>query len=381
MSRAARLLALALPALVLGCSALTRPPRQLHFTGPDRAEASQTGYQDYTGVIHVHTTYSHDAHGTFEDAVRAANAQQLDFLIITEHNTLQPLRDGKQGWHGAVLVLIGVEISTRSGHYLALNVTEEIDRNRLSPQQIIDEVARQGGLGFIAHPYFQHGRWTDWTVSGFTGVEAYNVAHDTLDENKLRLALWSLSAPAGPFFYSILDRPYDPLDKWDELIAEHRNVVGIGASDAHEFHLFGMVFAPYDVMFRMARTHVLTPAAELTKEAVYDALRAGHAYVAIELLAEAKGFMFLAETDRGIAGIMGDHMPLKPGMRLVASLPTAASLVLYRDGRPVQGAISQRWVVPITEPGVYRLEASRHEKPWIFSNPIYVSPPDQAPPG
>ena len=339
------------------------------------------GYEDHPGVIHIHTTYSHDAQGRFEDAVRVANAQGLDYLIFTEHNNLQALRDGRQGWHGAVLALIGMEISTCAGHYVAMNVTQEVDREHMTAQQVIDEVNRQGGLGFIAHPYFKKGRWSDWTVTGFTGIEGYNVAHDTLDENKARLAMWTVGVPVGPFYYSILDRPYDPLMKWDELIRQHGKVVGIGSSDAHEFHLAGLKFAPYEVMFQLARTHVLTPPGRLTDQAVYEALRKGHAYFAIELFAEAEGFQFVAETDKGLVGIMGEEVPLQPTLRLTASLPAPAQLALFRDGRIVQTTTAQAWQVPVTAPGAYRLEASRHSKPWIFSNPIYVRPALDSPSG
>jgi hypothetical protein len=368
---------------VAGCAVLTRtPPRRLPPpAGAAGPPAVEDGYEDRVGVIHVHTTYSHDAHGTFEEVVRTANAEALDFVITTEHNHLQALRDGRQGWHGAVLVLIGVEISTKAGHYLALNVTEEIDRHALTAQQIINEVNRQGGLGFIAHPYFKKAPWRDYTVTGFTGIEAYNVAHDTIDENKLRLALWTLTAPIEPFYFSILDRPYDPLAKWDALIRQHGKVVGIGATDAHVFKLAGLHFAGYDIMFQMARTHVLTPPGALTPEMVYDALRQGHAYVAVELLVEAKGFVFAAESPRGIIGIMGDEVPLEPELRLTASLPAAAQMALFRDGRSVADMTGMSWQIPVEKPGAYRLEASRHGKPWIISNPIYVRPALEAPAG
>ena len=341
------------------------PPQTVHVI---------PGYHDFVGVIHVHTTYSHDAHGKFEDVVRVANAQRLDYVIITEHNTLQPLRDGKQGWHGMTLVLIGMEISTRAGHYLALNVTQEINRNKLTAQEIIDEVERQGGLGFIAHPYFKKGRWRDWSVHGFTGVEAYNVAHDTLDENRLRLALWTLTAPEEPFYFSILDRPYDPLAKWDELIPRHGRLTGIGSTDAHEFHLLGMKFAPYEIMFQLIRTHLLVPSERLSAEGVYDALRQGHAYLGIELTAQAKGFSFVAEQGGRTVGIMGDEVAFEPGLRLSTALPAPAQLTLFQDGRQIAATTAAAWEYPVTEPGVYRLEAMRHNKPWIISNPIYVRP-------
>jgi len=357
---------------LVGCAVLTRVPRRLLATEAPTPAALEDGYQDAVGVIHIHTRYSHDAHGHFEDAVRIANAQRLDYLIITEHNSLQPLREGKQGWHGAVLVLIGTELSTRGGHYLAFNVSEEIDRHTLTTQQVIDEVNRQGGFGVIAHPYFKKGRWKDWTVTGFTGVEAYNVAHDTLDENRMRLVLWTLTAAAEPFYLSILDRPYDPLAKWDELIRRHGRVVGIGSADAHEFHLAGLKFAPYEIMFQLARTHVLIPPGDLTDQAIYAALRQGHAYFAIELVAEAKGFQFVAEREGTVVGTMGDEVALEPDLHVTASLPAPAQLVLLRDGVPIASTTAQAWQVPLTQPGVYRLEATRHNEPWIFSNPIYV---------
>ncbi len=362
-----------------GCALLgsiKRPPSHAVSAG----EILDDGYADVAGVIHVHTTYSHDAHGTFEDVVRVANAQQLDYVITTEHNTLQPLFEGKQGWHGAVLVLIGTEISTRGGHYLAFNVTQDIDRHKLTTQQVIDEVNRQGGLGFIAHPYFKKGRWKDWTVTRFTGIEAYNVAHDTLDENRLRLALWTLTVSTEPFYFSIIDRPYDPLTKWDELTRQHGRVVGIGAADAHEFHLLGFKFAPYEIMFQMVRTHLLVPSTPLTPELAYEALRQGHTYFEINLVADAgRSFTFFANDGRQVLGIMGDEVPLSPNLQLSARLPQPAQLTLFKDGQSVSTETADLWHVPVTEPGAYRLEASLKGEPWLFSNPIYVRPPSPSP--
>ena len=362
-----------------GCAALPLPFPL--FQGEPRPTTQisvlDDGYTDYTGVIHVHTTYSHDAHGKFEDVIRVANAQRLDYVIITEHNNLRALQEGKQGWYGGTLALIGMELSTHDGHYLAFNVTREIDREALTTQQVIDEVNRQGGFGFIAHPYFKKARWKDWSITGFTGIEAYNVAHDSLDENRARLVAWTFTVPPDILYLSLLDRPYDPLHAWDQLIARHGRVVGIGSSDAHEFHLLGLKFAPYDIMFRFVRTHVLVPAAVLTQEGVYDALRQGHAYAAIELITEAKGFTFMAEDGKRVLGVMGDEVAFQPGLKLTAALPASAELTLFRNGEPIDKTISPAWQIPVTQPGSYRLEAARHTKPWIISNPIYVRPAEE----
>lgn len=352
----------------------------------DKAQASRaaqlakkppasSNYHDYAGVIHVHTAgYSHDANGKFEDAVRVANDQRLDFLITTEHNNLRALKDGKQGWYGTTLVLIGMEISTRDGHYVALNVNQEIDKDKLDTQQIIDAVNEQGGLGFIAHPYYAKARWRNWSVHGFTGMEIYNVAHDTLDENKLRLIVWTLTSPAEPFYYSILDRPYDPLARWDELIRLHGKVVGIASTDAHEFHVMGIKFAPYEDLFQICRTHLLIPEKPLTVQTVYSALREGHAYAAIELNGETRGFMFAAFDGQKTAGIMGDEVAFSASLQLQVELPATADLTLFKDGQTLGSRRAQHWEIAVKEPGVYRVEASRNGKPWIFSNPIYVRP-------
>jgi len=376
--RRAAALALLLALTGAGCAVITRPRHGISPSGAPSADVPDDGYEDYAGAIHIHTRYS-DGAGTFADIARVANAQRLDYLIVTDHNTLSPLREGRQGWYGATLILVGTELSTRGGHYLALNVTEEIDRHRLTTQQVIDEVNRQGGLGFIAHPYFKKRRWTDWTVTGFTGVEGYNVAHDALDENRLRLALWTLTAPAEPFYLSLIDRPYDPLRTWDELIARHGRVVGIGASDAHEVRVLGIKFAPYEIMFRLIRTHLLIPPGPLDAEGIYEALRKGHAYFALELLPEARGFVWMAMDGPRVAGVMGDEVPLTDGLRLTAWLPAPAQLALFRDGRPMDTATAKTWEVPVREPGTYRLEATRHGTPWIFSNPIYVRPASEGP--
>jgi hypothetical protein len=332
------------------------------------------GYKDFSGVIHVHTDYSHDAHGHFEEAMRVANALGLDFLVLTEHNTLQPLREGKQGWHGATMALIGVELNTDGGHYLALNVTDDIDGARLTTQQVIDEVERQGGLGFIAHPHFKKHPWTDWSASGFAGCEMFNVARDILDGHLTQVAMWTMSDAPVSSYLSLLERPDYPLRTWDALIARHGRVVGLGGADAHEFHLFGMTFAPYDQMFRMVRTHVLLPTSTLTAETIYDALRRGHAYVGVPLVAQTAEFSFMIHDGHAVLGIMGDEVVFQPGLQLSARLPLSGELTLFRDGKEIANAEGQTWEHGVSSPGVYRLEVSREGKPWLFSNPIYVRP-------
>ena len=58
---------------------------------------------EYVGVIHVHSTYS-DGSRSIPDIASIAGEVDLDYVFMTDHNTLQAKRDGLEGWHGDVLV-------------------------------------------------------------------------------------------------------------------------------------------------------------------------------------------------------------------------------------------------------------------------------------
>ena len=116
-----------------------------------------------------------------------AQRQGLDFLILTDHNTMQARRDGKEGFHGKLLLLVGEEISSE-GHYLAMRIGKEVPKaQRFQPTA--DAVAAQGGLGFIAHPFWHKKRWEHWELRGFIGLEIYNAAHSATEPNANRTAL------------------------------------------------------------------------------------------------------------------------------------------------------------------------------------------------
>jgi hypothetical protein len=74
---------------------------------------------------------------------------------------------------------------------------------------------------------------------------------------------------------------------------------------------------------------------------------------------------------------MGDEIPAKFGVTLQTKIPSAAEIILLKDGRPVQTWKNQLSCTYITaEPGVYRIEVYRNylgkRRGWIYSNPIYV---------
>ena len=137
---------------------------------------------EYIGNMHIHSSYS-DGSLEIEDIAAKASRVGLDFIIITDHYTLNGSYDGKEGYQQNVLVLIGMEANETKNHYLCLDIEKEVKNNNENPQMVIDEVNWQHGIGIIAHPFekgsplFADGisfEWTDWGVSGFQGIEIWN---------------------------------------------------------------------------------------------------------------------------------------------------------------------------------------------------------------
>jgi hypothetical protein len=86
---------------------------------PTRAAGRGRGW--YRGDCHVHSTYS-DGELTPAQLAAAARAAGLDFIATTEHNTADA--HGAWGPHAGddLLVILGEEVTTPTGHWLALGI-------------------------------------------------------------------------------------------------------------------------------------------------------------------------------------------------------------------------------------------------------------------
>ncbi|MBI3333412.1 MAG: CehA/McbA family metallohydrolase [Candidatus Omnitrophica bacterium] len=359
-----------LAVLLAGCAAVpldsSAIPHPSSRGGP--AVAAPYPYREAVGVIHIHSTYS-DGLKPVEAIARIANAQELDFLIFTDHDTLRGRREGKEGWHGETLVLIDEEISTKGGHYLALGLAREVPRLE-DARWTIEAVSRQGALGFIAHPFWPRRPWKDLDAHGMTGLEIYSAVQDVTEENVLLLGFWTIFTGSEFSLIQWLNRPSETLALWDRMLARGERVVGIGSPDAHGLRRWGLQLGPYATMFKLVRDHLLVR--ELSRPAIYDALAKGRLFVAHDLVADARGFTFLAVRRNALEGVMGDQVKWRRDLRLYAYLPSPGKMSLFRDGKPVAEAAGQHGWFPVSGPGIYRLEATRKGKPWIYSNPLYV---------
>ena len=74
---------------------------------------------------------------------------------------------------------------------------------------------------------------------------------------------------------------------------------------------------------------------------------------------------------------MGDRLKLSDNAQLSVSCPEKAHIRIIRNGRESMQAVSNHLSIPIKEAGVYRVEvylkSAGKVRPWIFSNPIFVT--------
>src|SRR5215217_5816510 len=354
---------------------------------------------DLACVVHLHSTYS-DGTGTVKQIARAGRRAGADVVLLTDHDTLAAKRNGEEGWYGDVLLLVGEEVSPRRrNHYLAFGLDEEIDHSELDAAGICEAVRSAGGFGFAAHPFSRGSE--RFKRAGLTSkararraLALQGMPFDALDCEALDgIELWSFVTDSGESVKSVAEMlrfmatpgraldhpPRRNTEAWDEL-CRTRRVVAIGGLDAHQFGKRIGPVVPVRVMayhrsFRYIRTHVLCaepPAGELERdrELVFQALRQGRCYIAVDSLAPASGFRFEASD---VA--MGDEA--QAGRRtLGVRAPLPARLRLLRDGAEIASTEGTSLDAEVEEPGVYRAEALRHamgrERSWILSNPIYL---------
>jgi hypothetical protein len=154
--------------------------------------------------------------------------------------------------------------------------------------------------------------------------------------------------------------------------------VAIGGVDAHarKYPLLPFVVFPYEYLFRTLRTHILTETelpedAPAAIEAILGALQEGHCFTSYDYLHPGSGTRFCS-----IDGelMMGDETSFVTPVDFSVSLPREAHLSIIKNGVAIRRTVEKELVFTADTPGVYRIEARLDEKPWIYTNPIYLRP-------
>lgn len=117
--------------------------------------------------LHIHSCYSHNLYGTRllsppskslpEDIIKTAILKGIRVIAVTDHDNIKgSLRTieiaNRKRYKNKILIIPGVEISSKDGHILAYNVYEDIPKY-LSVEDTIKIIKEKGGVAVAAHPF------------------------------------------------------------------------------------------------------------------------------------------------------------------------------------------------------------------------------------
>ena len=320
--------------------------------GPAQPAASGPGW--YRGELHSHTNHS-DGSLTPAQLIDLAHQEGLDFLAITDHNTTTTLAAVDPAELNGLVLIPGFELTTFTGHALALGITDWVDWRTGYDGWTIEAAARAvhalGGLFIIAHPQDIPNpictgcRWeyTDFDLDLADGIEIWN----------------------GRWWESNLKNPKN-LQLWQGLQAKARRMPITSGSDLHSAASWGE-----------GSPRVYIHAEQLTAPALLDGIRHGRM-----LLSSGPFIELEAAIPSGARAAIGETLP-------AAGQPV--SLALRWQGAPrgaqlaLMGACGQLAVLPAEGAGAASLPFApgSGERCWLqltaadetllaITNPLFI---------
>lgn len=185
------------------------------------------------GDLHVHTHHSHDVcadptrceephtYGfSVGQQIDHAEARGLDYLALTDHNTVETFAD--EEYESAELTLLrGYEHSLAKGHGGIFGVDRVYDRATDTDgrmRALVDEVHRDGGVGVANHPRTNIS--ATWEYGGPVGMDAVEV--------------WSIGwYLREEVFQGLSSQNHEALALYDEYLSAGHRLAAVGGSDNH----------------------------------------------------------------------------------------------------------------------------------------------------
>jgi hypothetical protein len=107
--------------------------------------------------LHIHSNHSDGLPSIPEIMEYVQNKTDLDVIAITDHNTIAGAKFARSlSELYDFEVIVGEEVSSRSGHILGLFIEEEIPAG-MSAADTIRAIQEQDGIAIIAHPFSNQG--------------------------------------------------------------------------------------------------------------------------------------------------------------------------------------------------------------------------------
>jgi hypothetical protein len=312
----------------------------------------------YRGDCHVHSARSHGGELTPAQLAAAARASGLDFIAITEHNTADSHGAWGQLAGDDLLVILGQEATTRTGHWLALGISpgQVVEWRYGARDDVINryvaQVRQAGGLCVVAHPHAPYpGGVFMYPFDGFDAVEVWN-------------GLWSS------------DRPWNAdnnaaVAEWGRAltigVCAGRWLPAIGGSDTH---LEGQIAIPHTVVL----------ADELSTSAILTGIRAGRSWIAGSAAVTLSLKVCAGDRSAGI----GEQLETRgePAMvrSVVSGVPSGTVSfhtdrgTVHRESLPAEGPGAIEWRTSAGESAFVRVEV-RHpgQQMAALTNPVILS--------
>ncbi|HVJ07209.1 MAG TPA: CehA/McbA family metallohydrolase [Acidisarcina sp.] len=323
---------------------------------PAFSPAVRTGAGWYRGDLHMHDAHSD---GTCESrngknvscplfkTLESAAARGLDFVAITDHNTISQYNDLRElaPYFDNMLLMHGREITTYQGHANVYGTDRFIDFRIGSPEvanmnALLRQVRDAKAIISINHPAHQSGHhclgcgWTppDFDPGLIQAVEVVNGGN-----------------PAGiPFWQQLLNRGF--------------HIAGIGGSDNHNPIAFpppgpGSIGYPTTVIY----------ARELSEDAIIDGIRAGHVFVDLEGSRDRR--LEMTGHSGSATAMMGDALKVRAGEEIPFNVHIAhavgARLEIIQDGAVRDDLATSIGSEDESHTFIVRADANHH---WIRAN-------------
>lgn len=320
---------------------LTIETEQASETGAADAAASTLAFEFvartapgwYRGDIHTHTNHS-DAEQTVTELVERARQARLDFIALTDHNTISPLREMASLSSPSLLTLGGQELTTFWGHAICLGAHDwidwRVDANGEQMAAIAEQVYAQGALFIIAHPlslgdpYCTGCRW---------------VYQAMMPGNARLVEIWNgpwWGEPETARFYN-----EEGVQLWYRWLNEGQRIYATAGSDTHSV-------ADYNARPGFCVVY----AQELSECGVIQALAQGRAY-----LSSGPALNLQASTAAGVSAAIGETLTLKAQEEFSVQAVWSAAPEQARLALVVNGEAGARLTVSREGEQTWRLPA------------------------
>jgi len=177
--------------------------------------------------LHIHTSrYSPDSQIEPDALLRQARAAGLDGIVITEHDCLWPAPELAElrALAPNLVVLTGIEVSARDGHFLVYGIDDPAACPRgIGVTDLCRAVHQQGGAVVAAHPFRWAQPFDEILRDEQPELDGVELMTNNMDADCRRRAA---------------------------EVARQHPFAGLGSSDAHRDEMVGVCYTEFDAVIR-----------------------------------------------------------------------------------------------------------------------------------